>query len=369
MDDETTASAVNVAATTEVPSSGLHFPSFASCIAAVSSTNKSGIDAIGGLSIQLQQNCPELAKILQSSAVRTSLDTYARQDAEAMRQQAYLLKEATWGNACLMAAGIISGVVLAVSAQPFGSEYWSLIANLTLALGGITLFLGAAAAFFAYIARDQGRIGRWQACRGEAEIARLAVFSTIAERAAGEGPPVALQGLAVVTCHLLEDQQKWLGARALRHRKSSETTSRWGGLASSLAFVGGSGAIIASQMKGTVWIVLAGVIGAAIGAYSANRDALLRDRSNADRYEKAQVALDRLAGRTDDVANKIVGGEPKALVAFTDAVTDLLATEHKQWLEGTAQAEASLGKLDAQLEQITKDGKEAGDPHAVPGRP
>jgi len=60
-----------------------------------------------------------------------------------------------------------------------------------------------------------------------------------------------------------------------------------------------------------------------------------------------------MAGRTDDVVARIAAGEPKALVAFTDAVTDLLATEHKQWLEGTAQAETSLGKLDAQLKQLT----------------
>jgi hypothetical protein len=103
----------------------------------------------------------------------------------------------------------------------------------------------------------------------------------------------------------------------------------------------------------SIWVVLAGLVGAAISAYATNRDALRRDRANADRYEKAQVALDVLAGRTDDVVARIAAGEPKALVAFTDAVTDLLATEHKQWLEGTAQAETSLGKLDAQLKQLT----------------
>jgi hypothetical protein len=45
--------------------------------------------------------------------------------------------------------------------------------------GILTLALGAAGTFFGYLARDQGRIGRWQARRGEAEIARLAVFTTI----------------------------------------------------------------------------------------------------------------------------------------------------------------------------------------------
>ena len=142
---------------------------------------------------------------------------------------------------------------------------------------------------------------------------------------------------------------------------SSETTSQLGGVASSLAFIGGSGAIIASQRASAVWIVLAGVVGAAVGAYASNRDALRRDRANAERYENTEVALDGLAGRIDDVAEQIIGGEPKALVAFTEAVSDLLATEHKQWLEGTAQAAASLHKLDAQLQQIAKDKKQQVD--------
>jgi hypothetical protein len=162
----------------------------------------------------------------------------------------------------------------------------------------------------------------------------------------------------MVACHLVDDQRNWFGARALRHRKSSEVTSQWGGFANALAFIGGSGAVIASQTSasqtsGSYWIVFAGVIGAAIAAFAGNRDALLRDRANADRYEKAQVALDGLAGRTDEVAAQISSGAPRAVVAFTEAVADLLSSEHKQWLEGTQQAEAVLEKLDAQLHELS----------------
>jgi hypothetical protein len=294
MDDKTTATLTDVAATkevssatteipskTEVPSASTEAPSttmasspgptslsFVDCVAAVSSTDKSGIDAISALPGKLQQNCPELAKILESSAVRTKLDTYARQDAEAVRQQTQLVEEATRANACLAAVGVTSGVILAVSALSTDSS----IQYLTLALGVVTLLLGAAAAFFTYVARDQGRVGRWQTCRGEAEIDRLAVFGTVAAKAADKGADVALAGLALVSVHLLDDQRKWLRARASRHRSSSETTSRLGGIASSLAFIGGSGAIIASQKASAVWIVLAGVVGAAVGAYASNRE-------------------------------------------------------------------------------------------------
>ncbi len=328
-------------------------PSLANCAAALSAQGNTGVGAIGELPASLKTACPELAAILQSSAVKTSFETYTRQDAEAVRQQGELMREANLANVCLLAAGVTSGVILAFAALTSASD--DLTGPIMLVLGVLTLALGAGAAYFGYIARDQGRIARWQASRGEAEMARLAIFTTMAAMVAEASPKAALYGLTVVLRDLLNDQRDWLSARALRHRKSSEATSRWGGLASALAFIGGSGAIIASQLKGAVWIVLAGVVGAAIGAFSTNRDALLRDRANADRYEKTRVALDGIAARTDDVAARIAAGEPKALPAFTETIADLLGAEHKQWLEGTAQAEASLAKLDGQLRQLGKD--------------
>jgi hypothetical protein len=333
-------------------------PSLANCAAALPAQGNTGVGAIDELPASLKTACPELATILQSSAVRTSFETYTRQDAEAVRQQGELMREANLANVCLLAAGVTSGVILAFAALTSASG--DLTGAIMLVLGVLTLALGAGAAYFGYIARDQGRIARWQASRGEAEMARLAIFTTMAAKAAEASPKAALYGLAVVLRDLLNEQRDWLSARALRHRKSSEATSRWGGLASALAFIGGSGAIIASQLKGAVWIVLAGVVGAAIGAFSTNRDALLRDRANADRYEKTRVALDGIAARTDDVAGRIAAGEPKALPAFTETIADLLGAEHKQWLEGTAQAEASLAKLDGQLRQLGKD-KTGGD--------
>jgi hypothetical protein len=187
--DETTPTSRDSAPAT--PASAL--PSFESCRAAVSAGAQSGIDALGALPAPLQQCCPELAGILRSSAVRTSFEIYTRQDAEAVRQQASLMQEATRADVCLMAAGVTSGLVLAVAAVlPSGPEYVTPLGtiNITLGLGIVTLALGAAGTFFGYLARDQGRISRWQARRGEAEIARLDVFTTIAGKAAEAGPAV-----------------------------------------------------------------------------------------------------------------------------------------------------------------------------------
>lgn len=344
-------------------------PGLAAAMKAANAAQDSGLKAIPELIEPMSVACPRLAKILGSAAVRTSLESYERQDAESGRQQALLKREALWSNLCLLAAGVISGLILAVSAGALGSlalgPFKLLNAALAdetvksrviLILGLLTLALGAFAAYFAYIARDQGRIARWQTCRGEAEAARLDVFSTVASGAVTAGKDVALFGLAIVVTHLLDDQRAWLGARAKRHRESSEMTTRMGAAASALAFIGGSGAVIASQTvgSGAVWIVLAGIVGSAIGAFAANREALNRDRANAERYDKTRMAMDAFAARVDGVAAKIATGEPEALNAFTKTIADLLSAENKQWLDGTAQANAAIDKLDEQLSQLGK---------------
>ena len=188
--------------------------------------------------------------------------------------------------------------------------------------------------------------------RGTAEMARLDTFRAIAQEAAASTPEAAAAGLAMVRCHLFDHQRQWLVRAAARHRRSSERTNLWGGLATALAFVGGSGAVIASADPDKSWLPLAGVIGAAFAAYALSREGLRRDRINADRYEKAAVALDRLAAKIDPVAAEIEAGKPAALPAFVDAVTTQLEAEHKQWLDGATQAELALTALDARLKEL-----------------
>ena len=183
----------------------------------------------------------------------------------------------------------------------------------------------------------------------------------MASAAGGKSAKAVLFGLAVVVRDLLEDQRSYLDKAAQRHRKSSEISSRWGGLGGSLAFIGGSGAIVASQGGAlwTNWIILAGVFGAAIGAYAANREALNRDRANADRYERTLVALDGIKGRTDDIARQIMNGERKALAIFTGAITDLLATEFKQWQEGRPRPRLPSASSTGNFESSARIGRKA----------
>jgi hypothetical protein len=318
-------------------------------VVAVLDANKyASFGDLATLADSLAAKCRELAGVLRSSSVRTQVETYTRLDSEAVLQESHLMHELTTANICLMVTGVLSGLVL-VAAKVGLPVGFATVQNVTLAIGVATLALGAIGAMLTYKARECDRLGRWMGARSAAEMARLTAFQTIATEAAAKGPVVAGGALALLRTCLLDDQRSWLEMRARGHRRSSETTATWGGIATALAFVGGSGAVIASFQPDLTWVALSGVIGAAIGAYAVNREGMRRDRANADRYEKAATALDALASRFDAVEMEIVAGKADALTAYASAITEQLATEHKQWLEGTAQAESILAKLDANL--------------------
>jgi hypothetical protein len=310
-----------------------------------------GLQALAQPDTALGNLQPELKSILGSSTVRTQLEINARCDGEAVDQQRRLLRELTIANICLMIAGVLSGLVLAGGAmRELLGPLWT--DRLAWVLGSATLVIGALAAMLTYWARESDRQRRWLSMRSRAEMARLSAFREFAASAAKISPEAALQGLALIREYLLDDQRDYLHARAVRHRRSSEWTSVWGGLATALAFVGGSGAVIASFVPSQSWIVVAGVVGAALAAYAANREGLRRDRANSDRCEKAVAALDEITARFDAVAAEVRAGRAEAIVAFTTAIADQLANEHRQWLEGTAQADLAVSKLDAQLQQL-----------------
>jgi hypothetical protein len=317
--------------------------------AAILSANASAdFGALATLADSLAPTAPELAGILRSSSIRTQVDIYTRLDAEAVLQQSRFMNELNAANICLMVTGVLSGLVLA--ATRIGSQFgFSSVKSVSLILGGAILALGAWAAMLTYKARESDRLGRWMGTRAAAEMARIGTFQTISAEAAAQGPAAAGGALALLRARLLDHQRSWLEMRARRHRRSSERTATWGGIATGLAFIGGSGAVIAGFLPDESWLALAGVVGAAIGAYAVNREGLRRDRANADRYEKAAMALDALAGRFDAVAKEVFSGKADALTVYASSITEQLASEHKQWLDGTAQAESIIAKLNADL--------------------
>ena len=311
----------------------------------------------------LQAGSPPAAlePILRSSGVRVQLEALAHLEGEATAQQRAFRRELTIANLCLMIAGVLSGLVLALA--PVMSRIQTVEGQIDWrpgcqrVIGAATLALGAIAALATYKAREGNRLQRWLSARSGAEMARSGVFMTVAERAAAGSSETMLAALELVNRDLLENQRAWFRKRAKEHRRSSDWTTSWGGLATALAFVGGSGAVIASFVPSQTWLAVSGVIGAAVGAYAVNREALRLDRANAGGYEKAAAALDAIALRYDAVEAEVHAGKPDALRAFTAAITEQLSAEHKRWLEGSTQAEAVLGKLDGQLQRLNSQGR------------
>ena len=64
---------------------GSSLPSLAQCQQVIAKSKSSGLKAIRELPALLKPECPELAEILGSSAITTSLETFDRQDAEVNR--------------------------------------------------------------------------------------------------------------------------------------------------------------------------------------------------------------------------------------------------------------------------------------------
>jgi uncharacterized membrane protein HdeD (DUF308 family) len=321
---------------------------------------KAGQDQLGPLEAPVQA---ELDPIVKSSAVRVHREAFQRLDAEAQGQERSFRRELTIANVCLMFAGVLSGLVLTTvplwSDDPVteatGPEAWT--RWLPRALGIATLVLGAVAALYTYKAREGNRLQRWLGARSGAELARSSMYLAIAEQVASRPGNLAGEAFKLINQELLEGQRRWYRRRASEHRRSSEWTTVWGGLATALSFIGGSGAVIASFEPSQTWIVLCGVIGAAFGAYAVNRESLRLDKANAEGYEKTAAALDAIASRYDAVEAEINAGRGDAVSAFTRAIAEQLSAEHKRWLEASTQAQSILRKLDAQLETIAGQSK------------
>ncbi|MFO1048834.1 MAG: hypothetical protein U1E52_13155 [Geminicoccaceae bacterium] len=244
---------------------------FARAAATLAAEPATGMRVLPRAAELLRPVAPGLADIMTSSAVRACAESYPRYSAEAARQQSLLMREATRANLCLLGAGLLSGLVLVApnAALVLGEPLTQWV---ILLLGLATLALGALAAMFSYRARESDRLRRWYTARSQAELARLGTFRALAAAATAAGGDTAAAALALVWRHLFEDQRQWLASRAARHRLSYERTNLWGGIASALAFLGGSGAVIASFKPSQSWITVAGVVSAAIAAYALGRE-------------------------------------------------------------------------------------------------
>lgn len=294
---------------------------------------------------------PELKKVLQGSAFRTHCDVCNRFSEEADCQKNRLLRELTGANVSLIIAGVLSGLVLASGAmrELLGSLWTD---RIVLTFGFVALVMGALAAMLTYWARESDRLRRWLSLRSGAETARHSAFHELATALMDVSLSGALQGLALIREHLLNEQRSYLRARAARHRRSSERTTMLGGFATALTFIGGSGAIITSFVPGQSWISVAGVFGIAAATYAANRDSLYLDKHNSDLCEKTAAGLDQIAACYDAVETEVQLGNRNTILSFTNVIIELLEAEHQQWREGCSQVESFINDIEQRTQRI-----------------
>jgi hypothetical protein len=143
--------------------------------------------------------------------------------------------------------------------------------------------------------------------------------------------------------------------RGRQHRRSADRTLALGGFAAALAAVASGSAGIAASIEAP-WAALAafGVIGTALAAFAATREAVNQDRRNAERYGRTLAALEILRGRLDDVRGGVLAGSQDVLEEYVAAVHEQLSLEHREWLSGAETTRSAIGRMDEALAKLQK---------------
>lgn len=319
------------------------------------------VNDLATLAVALDTVCPELSKILKSSAVKSGLETYNRESAKANRLQARFVRWWNTASICLLAAGVVNCLNLAMSDLAMRNVSAVIIRVIVELLDALTILLGLVTAYFGNSQRNSDALSMYRRAQEEAENARFNIFSFISESAAAAGPDVAMFGVGVIARYLLDSERTWLSRQEQRHRNSFRKTGLMTWMSTGLIIVSGIGSVLvinkmnfgpfspaAYDISGIQWVMpLLAIMGAAIGAYAYMRNGP-RDYETADRFGRNCTSLDALAAKVDDVAASVVK-EPIALIHFTETITDVLETNHGQVPNEAARIERLLKRMDAHL--------------------
>jgi hypothetical protein len=197
----------------------------------------------------------------------------------------------------------------------------------------------------------------WMGERAHAETARLAYYATLAQLQ-DSGPselPLGLLKLEYFRRYQLDMQITYYDQRRKDHRRSADRTLALGGFAAAIAAVAsGSAGVLASSSPSWSALAALGVVGTALAAYAATREAVNGDRRNAERYGRTLASLEILRAKLDEVRAGVLQGSQAVLDEYVAAVHDQLSLEHREWLSGAESTQSAIGKLDETLASLQK---------------
>jgi hypothetical protein len=301
-----------------------------------------------------KDKAPALGRLLHTARIETYTQQYGRHDRAAGDAQTRF-KTAIWrANGAVFATGVLGALIMVTTI--LGGPYWpDLMKPSLLVLGLIALITGAAASMWLFKVREGKLLDEWMGERAHAETARLAYFATLAQLQ-DSGPselPLALLKLEYFRRYQLDMQITYYDQRRKDHRRSADRTLALGGFAAAIAAVAsGSAGVLASSSPSWSALAALGVVGTALAAYAATREAVNGDRRNAERYGRTLASLEILRAKLDEVRAGVLAGSQAVLDEYVAAVHEQLSLEHREWLSGAESTRSAIGKLDETLAKL-----------------
>jgi hypothetical protein len=305
----------------------------------------------------LAGKAPALAGLLRRARVATLARQYERRDRDAGEAQERFRRAMEWANAAVLVTGVLGAFIMVAGILEEALDdvdLWPVL----LVLGVGALVSGALASMWLFRVREGNLLEAWMSGRAHAESARLEYFATLAALESSDASelPLGLMKLEYFRRYQLDVQIAYYDQRSRQHRESADRTLMIGGFAAALAAVAsGSAGIVASIEAPWAALAAVGVIGTALAAFAATREAVNQDRRNAERYGRTLAALEILRGRLDDVRAGVLAGSQAVLEEYVAAVHEQLSLEHREWLSGAESTRSAIGKMDETLAALQKD--------------
>jgi SMODS and SLOG-associating 2TM effector domain 1 len=305
----------------------------------------------------LADKAPALARLLRTAKLETLALQYERLDRQAGAAQQKFKGAMAWANrALLLTTGLGAGIMVVGILASWAEDAAQ---PLSVVIGLIAVLSGGMASMSLFRVREGNLLEAWMSGRAYAETARLSYFSTLMQGGDDRtsDPPLGLLKLEYFRRYQLDVQITYYTKRGHDHRQAADWTLMLGGFAVAAgAVAAGSAGVLAAIDQRWAALAAVGVIGTALAAFAATREAVNQDRRNAERYGRTLSALEILRGRLDDVRAGVLKGSQDVLEEYVAAVHEQLSLEHREWLSGAESTRSAIGKMDETLAALERDG-------------